>query len=185
MQVKDHNRSRRSVASISAICFVCQFVLAPNIALGNGHPNFAFVCAALIALTVGGQAGVVGGFVCGLVYDLTATSPLGLMAGLLTIAAFVLGGEVRDRMVEDHMATIIPVGIAAFAVSLIYHLAMYVVGLEASLVDLIFLRTLPTALLTLIAYLPFAFGVGRRHGGSGPTLGGSSRGGSHYALPTR
>ena len=56
--------------------------------------------------------------------------------------------------------------VAALGVSFVYHLAMLLVGQSSSLIDALFLRALPTALLTIVAFLPFAsyFSRVRTHG---------------------
>lgn len=184
MQIKDRNKSRRSIGLIALVCLLCHLMVAPNVAIASAHPNFAFVFAALIAMSVGGRVGVACGFAAGLVYDLTATSPFGLMAFLLTIASFALGIEVHDRIADDPVITIIPVSLVALAVSLCYHFAMLLMGLDASLVSILFLRSLPSALLTIIAYALFALAMGRHRGSKGTSLG-KNVGGSHYALPKR
>lgn len=184
MQVKDKNKNRRSIGVLALVCLVMQLAISPNIAIANGHPNFAFVFAAVCALTIGGRTGVACGFGAGLVYDLTATSPVGLMALLLTCAAYGLGIEVRDRIADNPVTTFIPVSVAALCVFSLYHMAMLLVGLSSSIIDALILRTIPTVVLTVIAYVAFALTLGRRHGSGGPALG-SSIGGAHYALPKK
>ena len=113
MQVKDKRKSRRGVGVLALVCLVCHLALAPNIALGNGHANFALVFAEVVALSVGGPTGVLCGFLGGLVYDLSSTGPIGLMAFLLTAAAYPLGMEVHDRIGEDpgfRVAVVLPKG---------------------------------------------------------------------------
>jgi len=166
MQVKDRNKNRRSIGTLALVSLFCQLGLAPAIALASGHPNFAFVFAAVVALSIGGGTGVASAFVAGLVYDLSTTGPIGLMALLLTIAAYILGIEVRDRISEEPSMTLIPFSIAAFAVSLLYHLSMFLYGQADSLFGAIFFRTLPTTVLTILAYLPYLYFLGRtRQGG--------------------
>lgn len=184
MQVKDKNKNRKSVGVLALVCLLLQLALSPNIALGNGHPNFAFVFAAVCALTIGGRTGVACGFGAGIIYDLTATSPVGLMALLLTCAAYGLGIEARDRIADNPVTTFIPVTIAALCVFSLYHMTMLLVGLSANIIDALLLRTIPSVLLTVLAYVAFALALGRRHGGGGPALG-TSVGGAHYALPKK
>ena len=109
----------------------------------------------------------------GLFFDLCTTGPIGLMALLTTVASYLLGMEVRNKIATDGFRTIVDFAIAAFAVSLVYHLMMIVLGDGVSVFDALFLRTLPTVLLTVIAYLPFVLILSHRDGG------GSSFGGAH------
>ena len=54
-------------------------------------------------------------------------------------------------------ASLVYVAVASLSVSVVYHVAMLLVGRTDSIIDALFLRALPTALLTLVAFLPFAY----------------------------
>lgn len=163
MQVKDRNKNRRSIGVLALVALFLQLGIAPTISLGGGHPNFAFVFAAVVALSIGGGTGVGSGFAAGLIYDLSTTGPIGLMALMLTVASYILGIEVRDRISEEPMMTLIPFAGGALGVSLVFSLLMLAFGHGVSLFDAVFLRALPSTLLTTIAYLPFLFFMGRSH----------------------
>lgn len=189
MQVKDKRKSRRGVGVLALVCLVCHLALAPNIALGNGRANFALVFAEVVALSVGGPTGVLCGFLGGLVYDLSSTGPIGLMAFLLTAAAYPLGMEVHDRIGEDPGSTYVPVAVTTLVVTFVYHLAMLLVGQSTSFFEGVVFRTLPTALLTFLAYIPFAVVLGRSTRGGGRRLGTPSvqgaRRAARHSLRTR
>lgn len=182
MQVADKNRDRRGTLVLAIACVVLQLALAPNIGLGNGRANFALIFTVCVAFNVGGRKGVLAGFFAGLFFDLSTTGPVGLMAGLCAAAAYVMGQEGRNRMAGEFGASVAEFSIATLVVSLVYHLAMLMVGQSSSFLDVIILRTLPTAFLTIIAFLPFAWIYSRSTGG-GPNLsmGGRRRGGSHLS----
>ena len=177
MIVADKNRDVRTIVVLAIICVVLQLALAPNLGLGNGRANFALVFSSLVALLMGGARGVLAGFVSGLFFDLSTTGPVGLMAFCLTVSSYLLGMEGRDRMAGDLAAPITLFAGVSVAVSLVYHFAMLLVGQADSLIDVIFLRTLPTALLSLVFFLPFAYYFARRRS-SGPSLGGK---GGHFS----
>ena len=185
MQVADKNRDRRGTLILAIVCAVCQLALAPNIGIGNGRANFALIFTACVAFNVGGKRGVLAGFFAGLFFDLSTTGPVGLMAGCCAAAAYLMGQEGRNRMAGEFGATVAEFSVATLVVSLIYHFAMLVVGQSSSLLDVLVLRTLPTALLTIIAFLPFSWFYSRSTGG-GPSLsmGGRHRGGGSH-LSTR
>lgn len=157
MQVADRNRELRVTVVLALVCAVLQLALAPHLALGNGRINFALVFAAVCALRIGGRAGVLLGFFSGLFFDLSTTGPIGLMAFCLSVVGFLLGREGRERMQGEPTAMIGAFASASVAVSLVYHLAMLLVGQADSLLDALVFRTLPTAVLTLVAFLPFAW----------------------------
>lgn len=171
MQVKDTNRNRRDFGTLAAICLVLQVAVAPNIALGNGRANMALVFAGITSLLVGGRLGVLCGFLAGLVFDLSTTGPIGLMAFLLTIASFAVGIEARNRLADDFRGSMTVFSLMTAAVSLAYHLTMFLVGEATSFVDVVFLRTLPTCLLTIVAFAPFAYAISHATGNA-LTLGG-------------
>lgn len=177
MQVADKNRDARSAVLLAVICGVLQLALAPNLGLGNGRANFALILSACVALSKGGRTGVLWGFFAGLFFDLSTTGPIGLMAFCLTISSYLLGMEGRNRMAGDLAASMALFSAAALAVSFVYHLAMLLVGQASSLIDVIVFRTLPTTLLTIVFFLPFAYYFSRVRT-SGPSLG---RGGSHLS----
>ena len=185
MQVADRGREARSTFVLAVVCLVLQLALAPNIALGAGHANFALIFSACVALQFGGTRGVVAGFVAGLLFDLSTTAPIGLMAFCLSVSSFALGLEQRNRMAGDLAATMTLFSGAALGVSLVYHLAMLLVGQASSIIDVIVFRTLPTTLLTIAFFVPFAYYYSRVRvtsqglGGPGSLRSGTGRG-THF-----
>lgn len=178
MQVKDSNRNKRSIGWLALACLVLQLAVAPNFGIGNGRINFALIFSAVVALTIGGRTGVLCGFLAGVVFDLSTTGPVGLMALLLTVSSFQMGMECRNRLSEDLGPSVILFAIHALVVSLVYHLAMLVVGQASSAFDVIVLRMLPTFFLTVLAFAPFAY-IYSRGGGNGLDLGRKSARGGH------
>ena len=172
MKVADRNRELRVTVVLAVVCLVLQLALAPNVALGNGRANFALVFSACIALTQGGVRGVLCGFISGLLFDLTSTNPIGLMAFCLTATSFLMGLSQRDRMAGDLAGSVVSFACAALAVSLVYHLALLLVGQADSLLDVIVFRALPSTLLTVVAFLPFAYLLSRVRVSGGSSLGG-------------
>lgn len=164
MQVKDSNKYRRDFGTLAAICLFLQIAVAPNIAFGNGRANAALVFAGIASMLVGGQLGVLCGFLAGLVFDLSTTGPIGLMAFLLTVASFVMGMEARNRMADDFLGSVTAFAQMAGVVTLLYHVAMLLVGDATSLVDIVFLRTVPTLVLTVLLFVPFAYIISHETG---------------------
>lgn len=185
MQVADRGRETRGTIALAIVCLVLQLALSPNVALGNGHPNFALIFSACVALQIGGTRGVVAGFASGLLFDLTTTAPIGLMAFCLSVSSFALGIEQRNRMAGDLASTMTLFCAGALGVSLVYHLAMLLVGQASSIVDVVVFRTLPTALLTIVFFVPFAYYYSRVRvtsqglGGPGSLRSGAGRG-THF-----
>lgn len=162
MQVKDRNRERRRVSILAIICLVLQLAVSPNLAIFNGHINFALIFSSVVALSYGGTLGVVLGFLSGLTFDLLSNGPFGLMALLLTISSYFLGLELRNRIADDFRGSLTAFLNASLAVSAVYSLMMLVVGASNSLFDSLLLRALPTAIMTCIVFIPFCLILARR-----------------------
>ena len=176
MQVADKNREVRTTIVMAVLCLILQLTLAPNLGLANGRANFAFVFTVCLGLSSGGRSAVIGGFLAGLLFDLSATNPIGLMAFCLTLVGYAFGMRARERLAGDTVSSLVYVAVASLLVSLVYHLAMLLVGQTASFFDAMALRMLPTAFLTFIAFLPFAYYFSRVRT-SASSLGGHLRSG--------
>ena len=179
MQVSDRNREVRTTVALAIVCLVLQLALAPNLGIGNGRINFALVFAGCLALFPCAKHPVPVAFAAGILFDLSSTGPIGLMGFCLTLASFALGLVARGRGALDLSSSVPLFTATVLAVSIVYNLAMLLTGDSSSIVDSLFLRALPTTLLTVIAFLPFAYYLGRvRAAGSGFAL---SRRGSHLS----
>ncbi len=173
MAFNDKNRDKGGLVGLAVLCGVLQLAVAPYVALGNGRANFAMVFSALIAMLVGGRRGVICGFLSGLFFDLCTTGAIGVMAFCLTVSSFVLGGEERNRLSGDFGAAVMSFAVAAFFVSLGYHFSMLLLGQADGIIDVLVFRTLPTTLLTVVGFLPFAYHYSRTHvTGAGMVSGG-------------
>lgn len=183
MQVKDAGKTRRGTLALGMGCLLLQLAVAPHVTLGNGYANFGLVYAGVVALAIGGRKGVIAGFVGGLVFDLTSTTPIGLMAMILTVFGYVVGMEARNRFGDGLASALTTFGMGSLGVMLAYHLTMLLLGDASNLYDCLMLRAFPSFALTFLAFLPFAYWQVRATGkGRGRSKGspGSHRGSSHY-----
>ena len=182
MQVKDANKKRRDTLVLAGVCLLLHLAIAPQVRLGSGCVNFALVFVGVMALSEGGKSAVVAGFLGGLLYDLTSTTPVGLMALLLTIFAYVLGIEERNRFGDGIVSSLTSFGVGSLCVLLAYNFSMFLLGETNSFADLVLLRTVPSFALTFLAFLPFAYlqsrGAGKPRGVGGGSS--SAHRGSHY-----
>lgn len=157
MKFKDSSRYRRDFTVLALICLVVQIAVAPYIGLGNGRVNMALVFAGIVSLLVGGRTGVLYGFCAGLIFDLSTSGPIGLMSFLLTITSFVAGSEVRNRIGDNFAGAMRAFFWMDAFVSVLYHVAMFLVGEATSVMNVLLFRTLPTLVLTMLAFAPFAY----------------------------
>lgn len=183
MQVKDPNRNRKNIMVVALICAVLHLALAPHVHILDGAVNFCLIGAAVLALSIGGSQTVIAGFLFGLVYDLSTTGPVGLMAFELCIASFVMGVEQRNRLSEDRAASIEMFALVCLAVELVYGIAMLLVGDAHSILQVLGLRVFPSVVLDLVAYGVVALLMRSSHSKATPTFGSlKSKGGSHFDI---
>lgn len=155
MQVNDTHKSRKSTGLLALVCLFLHLGIAPQFALGLGTINFAFLFVAYFALTKGGKSSIVLGFFAGLIYDLTTTGPIGLMALLLSVTGFGLGLEARNRLSDDTMGALLIFFIFDVVVALFYNITLLLTGDATGIIDVLFIRAVPSAFLCAIAWLPF------------------------------
>ena len=167
MQVKDSHKSRRSLIALALACAVLQLAVAPNIGLGDGRANLCLVAAACFALSTGGTPAVVFGFFSGLFYDLVTTGPVGLMSFELTLASLMLGMEGRNRLAEDKVGSAQITAATIVVVELVYG--------AAGFFQVLGLRTIPSVLLDILAFVAVGFVI-RRRAASGGGFGGGKPG---------
>jgi rod shape-determining protein MreD len=155
MIIKDRQKSRRVTIVLCVICALLQLMLSPNFALFNGRINFMLILAVCIAIRDGGERSVWFGFAAGLFFDLTSTGPIGLMALLLTVSCFLIGGQERNRISNGWNRALRLFAVTAAAVGLVYQIGILVYAGSLDLFDALILRFLPTLVLNCIAFLPF------------------------------
>lgn len=183
MIVNDQSQLTRRLVALGAVCFVLQLAVAPYLAIGGGHPNFCLVFAFVASLMGGGVASLLAAFVSGLFFDLTSSTPVGLMSLLLVVASYVLNPQDRDRLVEEPVRAARDSAFLVLAVELVFQLVLCLVGQGGSIVDVLFLRWLPASLWDCLVLVPFV--VVYSHPASDVlTLGGSTKSlkGKRYKL---
>ncbi|MFZ2756748.1 MAG: rod shape-determining protein MreD [Atopobiaceae bacterium] len=170
MQVSDQNKESRTIGILALVCALLQLGIVPLFGIGDGRANLALVFAGLMAFMFGGRRGVLLAFLAGVFFDLTTTGPIGIMAFELPVMAFLLGSESRNRLIEDRTESLKEFAIGSLAVGLVYGIVMLFLGQAGSLVDVVFLRVIPTFALTFVAFAAFAYFL------SGGSSGGRARG---------
>lgn len=127
------------------VAFVLQAVLASNIAVIGAMPNFALVYVATAAMLRQTDAIVAIAFVLGLVYDLTSGGTVGVMAALLTVAAFI-ASRASALLGNETVAASLLISMATSLVVEAMYAFFYVATAGVSMSDALLLRALPCAL---------------------------------------
>lgn len=135
-------------------CVLLQIILAPNIAIFAAMPNILLVYALTIAiLRPNTRAILVIAFVLGLSFDLMSHTPVGAMAFLLVLFAYVVTRVFNFLDNGSILASVVLYCAAAFTIEIIYSLFMMMFGISAGLMDALLYRALPCALYDCIIAL--------------------------------
>lgn len=142
------------VVVIGAIAAVLlQIAIAPAITLFAAMPNFILVYALLVAIVRPGTAGPVLPFVVGLIFDVVSGGPIGAMAFLLVLVAFLAS---RAFAVLDNDTLFMPLVIfvaSTLIVEVLYGVLLLLLGFDASLLSAFVYRALPCALYDCVVGL--------------------------------
>lgn len=174
--LREHTQKpvRGALAVPLAVSVALQLVVAPQISLAGG--TFNFLAAAVCALAPGLEPprAVLLGFSCGLAYDLlTSTSPVGLMALLLTVTAFALSSATSGRALGPTPDGIRLTAVAALAAQLACGLALFLLGASSSFLTAVGVHGLATGLMTALAAAGLLFLAPRGESGRGFSAKGS------------
>ena len=143
----------RLVLFCSAVAFVGGTMVGPLIAVGGVAPDFTIIALVILALAAGPGPGTVGGFLLGLVQDLSNPTLLGLQALCKTGLGFGLG-RLRGRLVQGMPlveATVVAISVVAH--DLVFLLIQSNLSAEGSFLSL-FTRTLPAAVYSGLVGIP-------------------------------
>lgn len=186
-ELNTNKRSHTGALITIAACILLHLALAPHINLAGGRINFMLVLTAVLAISGESRSLVYIGFFSGLLYDLTTTGPVGLMALLLAVMGYVVALMSRGLSSGLGMETLRVVVVAVLAVNVVYAVCLVVLGVESSALMSVVGHGLTSSLLDLVACIPLLILGGAR---AQSTRGFSARGGMHsrglsYKAPRR
>lgn len=108
------NPERKTVLVVVVVCALCQVMFAPYIAIGGVCPNFMLVATVCAAMMLGPVRGCVDGFVCGVVFDLATSGPIGAMALVLALVGYFVSFLVQNAFDGGLLAQMLALLVAAF-----------------------------------------------------------------------
>ncbi len=135
------------------IAFVGGEMVGPLIAIGGVAPDFTIIALVILALAAGPGPGSVGGFLFGLIHDISNPTLLGLQALCKSGLGFGLG-RLRGRLVHGMPlveATVVAISIVAH--DLVFLIIQSILTSEGNILSL-FTWTLPTAVYSGLAGIP-------------------------------
>lgn len=154
MEFREQQKSSSSIIALVVISLILQAGLSSQVSIAGGTINFMLILTAVFALQGDASKTVIAGFLCGLYFDLTSSTPVGLMALLLTIGSFVL---VHSSAVQGGSTTssqVLIVFVFALAINVLFGLALFAMGVQTSLLIALFGHGLATSVLTAIVSFP-------------------------------
>ena len=137
----------------AAVAFLGGTMVGPLIAIGSVAPDFTIIALVILALASGPIPGTVGGFLLGLVQDLSNPTLLGLQALCKTGLGFGLG-RLRGRLVHGMPlveATVI--GISVLAHDLVFLMIQSGLSDDSNFLSF-FTLTLPSAIYSGLLGIP-------------------------------
>ena len=137
----------------AAVAFLGGTMVGPLIAIGGVAPDFTIIALVILALASGPIPGTVGGFLLGLVQDLSNPTLLGLQALCKTGLGYGLG-RLRGRLVHGMPlveATVI--GISVLAHDLVFLMIQGSLSGDSNFLSF-FTLTLPTAIYSGLVGIP-------------------------------
>lgn len=144
-------------ALIALALFLVQMTFVPLIPVAGFTPDLLILWLVAMGVRRGRLEATLGGFIVGLLHDLTTTQFLGLAALTKSIAGYVAGSFYNENTAEQTLGSYRFV-LTALVLSLVHNFVYYVVffqGVERSVLFATLLSTLGTSLYTsIIAVLP-------------------------------
>lgn len=159
MQVHDTNKNRRRLIIAALLCIVLHLVFAPHIGIFAARINVCLLVGLWCSLHIGGTTSVVAGFCFGLLYDLTTSGPVGLMAFELTLLSFAFGSQEQNKLSSSQSILIQKSALAIVLVELIYSLVLLMLGHTHDIVGLLLWRTLPAILMEVLVFALVVVGI--------------------------
>ncbi|WP_276770023.1 rod shape-determining protein MreD [Fannyhessea vaginae] len=157
MLTNSSSQKKNRILPFACICFILQAALAPDIVLASGQINFALIFTVICALSKRDNTTIVYAFIAGLLFDLLSTGPVGIMACLLSIVAYLVVDKIHVNLFEDIATSSIIFSVLALMVCLLHFLIMLVCGSVTSFIPSLIYRVLPVFILTSCAFIPLAF----------------------------
>lgn len=146
------------VGSILAVLF--QLIVAPNIALFSAVPNFLLAFVLVIAIIRPSDSVLVVAFLLGLFFDLVGSGPVGSMAFLCVLAAFLASRVFMVLNNDTFFMPFIIIVVSILCVEILYSAFLLGLGFTADPIDAFVYRTLPCfmydCLIAVLLYLPLS-----------------------------
>ncbi|MBW6469141.1 MAG: rod shape-determining protein MreD [Anaerosomatales bacterium] len=129
-----------------AVAFLLQAALVPYIAIAGVMPNALLLAAVTIALVKGPRAGMLSGFVAGILFDLLGTGPIGAGAFVFCLVGFISGSVQESTFSDGWVVPLVIVFVASATAEATYAVGLAVLGEGGFSMGSAFRLVLPAAL---------------------------------------
>lgn len=130
----------------SALGFLTQVMLAPNLAILGVVPNFILGFVVLNAMFNDKIRSSVTGFVLGLLFDFIAHGPLGIMSFVLALLGYGVSSINKELLYGSWGIKAFLLLVAAFFGELLHAALLSIVGFDSDFLTSFAMRTLPGTL---------------------------------------
>ncbi|MCL2888877.1 MAG: rod shape-determining protein MreD [Eggerthellaceae bacterium] len=138
------------------LALALQIIIAPNIAVFSAMPNFCAAYVIVVAIVrPTNNSSLLLAFLMGLAFDLLGHGPVGIMAFLLVLVAFIAS---RAFLVFDNDTIFMPIVmllVGCFLVEIFYAVFMVSFGVAPGFVDAFIYKALPCAVYDCVVGLIF------------------------------
>jgi rod shape-determining protein MreD len=128
------------------VAFLLQLMVAPNIAILDAVPNFVLGFVILNAMRCGSVRSTLLGFLLGLLYDLIAQGPLGIMSFVGALVGYGAGSLGRDLVSQAWPVRALALLLAALVGELLHAALLALLGYDPDFLLSLGMRVVPGAL---------------------------------------
>lgn len=147
-------RDRIALIVGALVAFILQIVLSPIITIVYAMPNFVSAYVLVVAVMRPSRPPIALAFVCGMLYNLVIGGPVGAMALLLVIAAWLVSLAFRTLTNDSLFMAVVALIVVSVAVEFFYGALIVTTGAtDAGLLDALVYRALPCALYDCVVGL--------------------------------
>lgn len=140
----------------AAIAVLLQVIVAPNIQILDAVPNFILVYVVACAVANPRGMGYIMPFILGLIYNFVGQGPLGSMALVCVLAAFLASFALKALETDTIVFPIITMAIVCFLAEFGYGLLLMACGMNVGFLDAFVHICLPCGLYdTVLAIIAF------------------------------
>lgn len=141
----------------SLIVIILQILLGPIISINAVVPNMLLAYTIVCIVIRPDKMHLVFAFIMGILYDLVCSGPVGAMAFVMVVFAFIVANVLRRLEIINLGVSLLTIAVSVFFVELFYGVFQVSILVNAPFVEVLAYRILPCAIYDIIlAFIMFA-----------------------------